>query len=84
MADEFLTVESAAERRGCSVKWIYKLLAQGRLKHKRFGRIYQIYASSVDAFEAGPVGRPPVQKAHVASKRAGRRTKQAHSNGFKS
>lgn len=50
MAAELLTVAEAAERLGCTKKWIYKLLYSDRLRFKRFGKVYQIYAASLKPF----------------------------------
>lgn len=65
MAAELLTVGEAAKRLGCSKKWIYKLLDQERLKFKRFGSVYQIYASSVKAF--GTEGTRTLRRARTAA-----------------
>lgn len=81
MAEKFLTVGDAAKRLGRSVQWVYKLLQQGRLRHERFGAVYQIYASSVEDFTPLPVGKPPAQRARSdsrARKHDGRR--QTRSN----
>lgn len=75
MAERLLTVEEAAELLECHVNWIYRLLNQGRLRYLKFGRFYQIYASSVRKFKPRPVGRPPVKKAHEAPQRALRRVR---------
>jgi len=70
-----LTTQEAADRLGVGQSYIYRLIAQGRLKAKRVGaRLLLVDAASVRGFKRRPRGRPRKQKA--AKKAAGRRAKK--------
>jgi excisionase family DNA binding protein len=53
-----LTSLEAAKRLGITQRRVIALIATGRLKAKRFGRVYSIEAEDVDAMTVRVNGRP--------------------------
>jgi len=48
MSMEKISVTEAARRLDCSLKWIYDLLRQGRLKAEKLGNLWRIDARSLE------------------------------------
>ena len=46
---EKISVTEAARRLDCSLKWIYDLLRQGRLKAEKLGNLWRIDARSLES-----------------------------------
>lgn len=53
-----LTTEQAAAILGTSKRIVQRLIAQGRLKAKRFGKQWAVYAEDLEAVRDRPVGNP--------------------------
>lgn len=77
MAEEWLTVRQAADALGRSVKWVYVLLEDNRLRYRkeegaqyRSGWQYRIAASSVKSFRHRPRGAPGHTKSPTRATRA--------------
>lgn len=70
----FLTVDQVAEALQVSVRTVWRLLASGRLRALRDGRVVRVPAGELDRLAAGAVarGRPPRPRA-ASSPSKGRR-----------
>ncbi|SPE21361.1 hypothetical protein SBA5_300005 [Candidatus Sulfotelmatomonas gaucii] len=49
MSTRRISVREAANRRGCSLKWIYDLLYTGKLKGEKLGNLWQIDVKSLES-----------------------------------
>jgi excisionase family DNA binding protein len=49
MPKEKISVREAANRRGCSLKWIYDLLYMGKLRGQKLGNLWRIDAESLES-----------------------------------
>ena len=47
---EWLNTEEAAKRLGITTRTLYRFMDQGRLPSYRFGRVFRLKVSDIDAF----------------------------------
>ena len=50
---ETISVREAATRLGCTLKYVYDLLYEGKLRSEKAGRRWRISVSAVDAWQNG-------------------------------
>lgn len=75
----WMTVSEASQYMGCSVGWIYALLADGRLpQSRRLGqRVWLVSVADADRARESLSTRS-AGKRHLAKRPAGRRAKKKH------